>query len=67
MRQEVRALVTLIFDADVSLSKEQLKDAIENHLKEALIWAEIMGRPVVAIDLTVEAVREEAEIYGNEA
>ena len=67
MRQEVKALVAITYDADATLTAEQLRQQIKFDLTKRLIWGSFTGLPVEAVEVEVEDIREEAEIYGNEA
>ena len=66
MRQEVQVTLTITFDANADLSKEDI--IVEMKDKNKLVY--ILNNPPCILDLhymehKINVVKEEAEIYGN--
>lgn len=63
MRQQVNATLRITFDADATLSRDQLASAIEADLMLRLTNRPTV-LPVEAVAVSVTSVQEEADIYG---
>lgn len=63
MRQEVQVIVRLTFDADASLSRDELMAAIKADIYR--LADAPTNAPLILTHRRVESLREEAEIYGN--
>ena len=65
MRQQVKATVALTFDADASLSADELRDAIAAELRK-LVHPFDLGNAVELVGADIITMTEEAAIYSAE-
>lgn len=63
MRQQVEVIVSLTYDADATLSREDLGQEIHDDVVR-LLDADSASR-VELVSFEIMTLREEAEIYGN--
>ena len=67
MRQEIQVNLTITIDADIKLSKEDIKQILEEKYELAVLLGSTPYIPNLSyMEHKINTVKEEAEIYENE-